>query len=150
MPEQDPSHCLSTDSKFGPGHIGAWRLMPHQAMGIRTRRPGQILVVHGQAWITWDGPCAARPAPERDHLLSAGDVLAVPAHARVVLESAQAMQVLDFEWRSLPVEAFWREDAGALPELWKAWLLACQQLSWFSVAIGRRLWRLGARRLSMV
>ncbi len=150
MPEQDPSRSPSTHSKSVPGHVGAWRLMPNQAMGIRTRRPGQILVVQGQAWITWEGPCTASPEPGRDHLLSAGEVLAVPAHARVVLESAQSMQVLDFEWRPLPVEAFWRTDAGALPELWKAWLLAGRQLSWFSVAIGRRLWRLGARRLSMV
>jgi hypothetical protein len=149
MPEQDLSHCPSHHSKPAPGHIGAWRLMPNQAMGIRARRPGQILVVHGQAWITWEGASSAHPAPERDHMLSAGEVLPVPAHARVVLESAQSTQALDFEWRPLPAEAFWRADMGSLPDLWGSWRLAWLQLSWFSLAIGRQLWRRGAQHLRM-
>lgn len=149
MPEQDPSRSPSTHSKSVPGHVGAWRLMPNQAMGIRSRRPSQILVVHGQAWITWEGASSAHPAPERDHMLSAGEVLPVPAHARVVLESAQSMQALDFEWRPLPAEAFWRADMGSLPDLWGSWRLAWRQLSWFSLAIGRQLWRRGAQHLRM-
>ena len=149
MPEQDPSRSPSTHSKSVPGHVGAWRLMPNQAMGIRTRRPGQILVVRGQAWITWEGASTHHPAPERDHVLQAGEVLPVPAHARVVLESSLTMQVLDFEWRPLPVEAFWRVDAGSLPDLWGRWWLVSQQLLSLSLVIGRRLWCLSVQRLSV-
>ena len=149
MPKQDLNPCLSTHSTSEPGHIGAWRLMPNQAMGIRTRRPGQILVVRGQARITWEGACTHHPGPERDHVLQAGEVLPVPAHARVVLESSRPEQVLDFEWRPLPGEAFWRVDAGSLSDLWGRWWLASRQLSCLSLAIGQRVWRLGARRLTM-
>lgn len=149
MPEQDLSPCLSHPPLPVPGQTGTWRLMPNQAMGIRAQRPGQILVVHGQAWITWEGACTARPAPERDHVLSAGEVLAVPAHARVVLESARSTQVLDFEWRPLPAEVFWRAEVGTLSDLWASWALAWRQVSWLGLAIGRQLWRLGAQRLRL-
>lgn len=146
MPEQDSSHLLSSLSQPVPGQIGTWRLMPKQAMGIRTRRPGQILVVGGQAWITWAGPCSAHPARERDHVLSAGQVLPVPAGVRLVLESAQSAQALDFEWRALPAEAFWRADLGSWADVWGGWTWACRQLSWFSLALGRQAWRQVWRR----
>ena len=98
MPEQDSSECPSHLRHPVPGQIGAWRLMPNQAMGIRAKRSGQILVVHGQAWITWNAENTAHPERERDHVLSAGEVLPVPAHVRVVIESSACSQPLDFEW----------------------------------------------------
>ncbi len=150
MPEQDSSPLCAPSSKPLPGSVGTWRLMPHQVMGIQTRRAGQILVVHGQAWITWDGSCTAHPAPERDHMLQAGQVLQVPARVRVVLESAQSGQALDFEWRALPLEAAEPMERGSLADLSVRWALAWRQLSWLSLAIGRRLWRGGTQRLRLV
>ena len=141
MLQQDSSHLLSSFSQPVPGQIGTWRLMPKQAMGMRTRRPGQILVVGAQAWITWAGPCSAQPARDRDHVLSAGEVLAVPAGVRLVLEPAQSAQALDFEWRALPAEAFWRADLGSWADAWSGWTWACRQWSWFTLALGRQLWR---------
>ncbi len=147
MPEQDLSRCLSCHPMPVSGQTGTWRLMPNQAMGMRSRRPAQILVVQGQAWITWEEGCTACPGPERDHVLSAGEVLSVPAHARVVLESATSTQVLDFEWRSLPSEAFWHAETGALSDLWASWRSAWRQVSWLALAIGRQLWLRGMQRL---
>ena len=149
MPEQDSSHDLSHSSRPLPGQVGTWRLMPNQALGIRTRRPGQILVVHGQAWITWDAAITAHPARERDHVVSAGEVLFVPAHARVVLESTARTQSLDFEWRTLPAEAFWRTEVGSLTDLWSRWTQAWRQVSWLGLAIGLQLWRRGAQGLRL-
>jgi len=149
MPQQDPGPCLPHPSHPLPGQIGTWRLMPNQAMGIRTKRPGQILVVHGQAWITWDAANTAHPERERDHVLSAGEVLLVPAHARIVLESTAPTQSLDFEWRPLPAEAFWRTEMESLSDLWMRWTLAWRQVSWLGLAMGRLLWRRGAQRLRL-
>jgi hypothetical protein len=123
--------------------------MPNQAMGIRAKRSGQILVVHGQAWITWNAENTAHPERERDHVLSAGEVLPVPAHVRVVIESSACSQPLDFEWRPLPAEACWRNELETLTELWRSWALAWRQVSWLGLAIGRQLWRRGAQHLRL-
>jgi hypothetical protein len=70
------------------------------AISLRPARAGQLRVLSGRAWVTLGGPYAGRGNELGDVFLAAGDSLAVPAGARMVIESApdRSGQALRFDW----------------------------------------------------
>ena len=67
---------------------GLFTLPVGQARRWQTRRAGELRVVRGQVWVTFEGPHAGTEAgPQGDVFLRAGERLALPAGARPVLEA---------------------------------------------------------------
>ncbi len=66
--------------------IGSWRLHPGHAMSLRPHRVGLLRVYCGRVWVTFGQAGGASPATAGDRFLGPGDVLAVPAGARLVME----------------------------------------------------------------
>lgn len=61
-------------------------LAPGQALSIRPRHASTLQVAAGQVWVTFDGPHHGHANNLGDHVLQAGQMLAVPAGQRVVVE----------------------------------------------------------------
>lgn len=104
MPDQDPCPSLQQCQKKTVRWPGTWQLAPKRAMSLMPRKPSQILIVRGCAWITWELGARSAPSADRDVFLSAGQVLDVPAGVRLVMESLDVNQSLDFDWRIMPAE----------------------------------------------
>ena len=77
---------------------GAWQLAPGQALTLRSAQGGRIRVARGGLWATFDGPHAG-PANDRgDHLLEAGEMIAVQPGERLVVEPASRTASAYVEW----------------------------------------------------
>lgn len=122
---------------------GTWRLAPQRAMSLLPRKPSQILIVQGCAWITWEVEAGTWPAASADRFISAGESLDVPAGARLVMESVDPCQPVDFDWRTMPVELLHRPlHAGPpLSHLAHQWLQAWLALGQASGQLLRGLLR---------
>jgi len=81
---------------------GTWRLAPQRAMSLLPRKNSQLLIVQGSAWITWDKPMDHWAQTDGDHFLAAGQIIDVPAGARVVMQARHAHEALHFDWREMP------------------------------------------------
>lgn len=129
MPEQDLCPSLQQCQKRAVRWPGTWRLAPKRAISLMPRKPSQILIVQGCAWITWevtDGHATALS----DRFLMAGESMDVPAGVRLVMESVQSNQAVDFDWRAMP-DGLRHRPAQALPSLsalTRNWVLAWLQL----------------------
>jgi hypothetical protein len=86
-----------------------WLLAAGQAVGLQARRTRELRVVQGRVWVT-TGPGqvawlqAAGWPVSGDTVMRAGDVLQVPAHTRLVVESWP-------EAGGLPTRFEWAEPA---------------------------------------
>ena len=119
---------------------GTWRLAPQRAMSLWLRRPSQILIVQGSAWITWSSPRGLGGLSGVDHFLQAGQMLDVPAAAHLVLESRHPQQTVHFDWHELPETLTLREPRQrAMPELGRQWWQAFGQLGWATGQLVRGL-----------
>lgn len=81
--------------------IGSWRLHPGHAMSLRPRRASVLRVYCGRVWVTLGGPHLVRGRESGDRFLGPGDVLQVPAGARLVMEPLVAAgdeQAVHFDW----------------------------------------------------
>ncbi|MFN3493576.1 MAG: DUF2917 domain-containing protein [Hydrogenophaga sp.] len=107
MPHQTTR--ISTAHKF-PGAAGRpagfWRLKRGHALGLRPAGAAQLRLVRGQVWVTLGqgdsgGLCGTRAG---DIALRAGDVLSVPAGARLVMEPLCPLDGADvlFDWSDAP------------------------------------------------
>ncbi len=101
---------------------GLFTLPVGQARRWQTRRAGELRVVRGQVWVTFEGPHAGTEAgPQGDVFLRAGERLALPAGARPVLEAVTprhaALSDAAFSWHAdhpLRVGEAMRSAAGDL------------------------------------
>jgi len=75
---------------------GVWSAC--SARALRTRRPGWLTVAAGRAWVTRQGDLD-------DHVLSAGERLALRADERVVIEPWTGSSSVRLAWRSDPPHA---------------------------------------------
>lgn len=130
MPEQDLCPSLQQCQKRHARWPGTWHLAPQRAISLMPRQASQILIVQGCAWITWPSK-AGGPAAAQDVFLAPGQMLDVPAGVHLVMESVDARQALDFDWRALPAGlALSAPHAAApLPALWTHWAQAWLQLA---------------------
>ena len=104
--------------------IGNWRLHPGHAMTLRPKQGAVLRVFCGRVWVTLGQPAGATPQSAGDCFLGPGDVLAVPAGARMVLEPIAApgdAAPVHFDWTDAPAVArpgrFAREVGLPLREL---------------------------------
>jgi hypothetical protein len=119
---------------------GTWHLAPQRAMSLLPRRNSQLLVVQGCAWVTWDQPLGHWGRRDGDHFLEAGQIIDVPAGARLVMEARHAHEALHFDWREMPPGLSpHRSPANALPELARQWVQACGLLGWATARLVRGL-----------
>lgn len=121
---------------------GTWHLAPQRAMSLLPRKDSQLLIVQGCAWITWDKPIGHGPRSDGDHFLEAGQIIDVPAGARLVMEARHAHEALYFDWREMPPCLSPRRSLGnGQPELARQWVQALGQLGWATGRLARGLWR---------
>lgn len=104
--------------------IGTWRLHPGHAMALRSRQSAVLRVFCGRVWVTLGQPAGATPQSAGDRFLAPGDVLTVPAGARMVLEPIAPpgdAAPVHFDWTDAPAMArpgrFAREVGLPLREL---------------------------------
>ena len=107
--------------------IGSWRLFPGQAMSLRPRRDARLRVYCGRLWVTTGGPYRIEGRDAGDRFLSPGDVLCVPAGARLVMEPLAEPgdeQPVHFDWTEAAAsprrERFAREVQAPARELRQA------------------------------
>jgi hypothetical protein len=128
---------------------GTWRLAPRRAMSLLPRQDSQLLIVQGTAWITWEKPIGHWARSDGDHFLEAGQIMDVPAGARLVMEARHSPETLHFDWREMPPElALHRSTHTTLPELLRQWLQAWGQVGWSSGRLVRGLYRPRLNRLT--
>jgi hypothetical protein len=121
---------------------GTWRLAPRRAMTLLPRRNSQLLIVQGSAWITWEKPIAHWARSDGDHFLKAGQIIDVPAGARLVMEARHSHEPLHFDWREMPpCLAPHPLPSIGLPELGRQWVHALGQVGRASVRLARGLCR---------
>lgn len=91
---------------------GGWKLMPGQAISLRPGAPGVLRVVQGQVWATLDGSRPACGDVLGDHILQAGQQLAVRAGQHLVFETfARANETpVYFEWTPLAAPLYRRAE----------------------------------------
>lgn len=141
MSEPDLCASLQDCQKSKPVRFaGTWRLAPHRAMSLWPRRPSQILIVQGNAWVTWSNTHAQGGGSATDHFLQPGQILDVPAGAHLVLESRHPGQMVHFDWREWPGAVRQSEPRQRhLPELGRQWWQALGQLGWATGQLVRGL-----------
>lgn len=66
--------------------IGSWRLHPGHAMGLRPKKTAVLRIFCGQLWVTQGAPAGVTPDSAGDRFLGPGDVMAVAAGTRLVIE----------------------------------------------------------------
>ncbi|MET4579851.1 DUF2917 domain-containing protein [Ottowia thiooxydans] len=97
---------------------GTWKLQPGQAMTLRPRQNGELLIVHGAVWATLNGPHEGLGSgPLGDLHLQPGERLQLNAGRQVVLEpivSGQFGQAttpeVNFSWEYTP--ASWKASVA--------------------------------------
>ena len=124
-----------------PAVAGVWKLAARRAVSLRPREHGVLNVVAGRLWITLDAPEGGSPAERGDHVLSAGERLAVRPGSRVVLEAWRHDEPAAFDWVPAPAAqavraAGWAGVREPLADLRLALVQA-------GAALGRLLWGLG-------
>jgi hypothetical protein len=85
---------------IGVAAARGWRLDARRAMSLRPKVPSRLYITQGRAWVTLGVPTQGHGNELGDHMLEAGQSLAVPAGARVVMEPWQPAQAtpVRFEW----------------------------------------------------
>ncbi|BEP93566.1 hypothetical protein GmRootA79_19500 [Acidovorax sp. A79] len=74
-------------SLAGRSAAGCWKLATGQALSLRPHTHGVLQIAQGQVWLTLSGSLADLPGATADHLLRAGEQLAVAPGQHVVMEA---------------------------------------------------------------
>lgn len=93
-------HLECTQPPFGKP-IGAWRLHPGHAMSLRPKKAAVLRVYCGKVWVTAGAGQAGISSDSGDWFLGPGDVLMVPAGARMVIEPMSPcgdLAPVHFDW----------------------------------------------------
>lgn len=77
---------------------GAWKLAPGRALTLSPRQAGQLEVVYGEVWATFDGPHSGPPNDLGDRVVRAGERLCLEAGQNVVVESWRSDAPAFFSW----------------------------------------------------
>lgn len=120
---------------------GTWHLAPQRAMSLLPRKNSQLLIVQGCAWITWEKPIDHWAQTDGDHFLAAGQIIDVPAGARLVMEARYAHEALHFDWREMPpgLVPHGAPQASVSALAWQ-WLQAWAQVGHATARLVRGLW----------
>ncbi|WP_255350691.1 DUF2917 domain-containing protein [Limnohabitans sp. DM1] len=120
---------------------GTWHLAPQHAMSLLPRKDSQLLIVQGCAWITWEKPIAHWARSDGDHFLQAGQIIDVPAGARLVMQARHAHETLRFDWREMPPGLVQhRTPKASVSELARQWVQAWTQVGLATARLVRALW----------
>lgn len=79
---------------------GSWRVAPGQALTLKSAGGGRLRVASGGLWATFDGPHAGPVHDRGDHILEAGEVIAVGPGERLVVEPTDRTAGALIEWDS--------------------------------------------------
>lgn len=79
------SHPAASLSTRCPA-IGSWRLHPGHAMSLRPKKTAVLRIFCGQLWVTQGQSAGVTPDSAGDRFLGPGDVMAVTAGTRLVME----------------------------------------------------------------
>lgn len=121
---------------------GTWHLAPQRAMCLLPRKNSQLLIVQGCAWITWEKQIGHWARSDGDHFLKAGQIIDVPAGARLVMEARYPHEALHFDWREMPpCLAPHPSPAIGLSELAWQWVRALGLLAGATCRLVHGLWR---------
>ena len=66
---------------------GGWKLAAGEAVTLRAHTPGVLEIAQGRVWLTLGGSLANLPGTAADHVLQAGERLAVAPGQHVVMEA---------------------------------------------------------------
>lgn len=88
-----------------------WTLAPGRALSMRPRQAISFQVVCGQVWATTDAPHDHQMRRHGDHVLSAGEWLAVLPGERLVVEA----------WGDTPVRLQWVQQADTARPAQSRW-----------------------------
>jgi hypothetical protein len=144
MTTHSASRSPTVQHAVGVAAARGWRLDARRAMSLRPKVPSRLFITQGRAWVTLGMPTQGHGNELGDHMLEAGQSLAVPAGARVVMEPWQPGQPtpVRFEWcgedearAAEVVSRFGREVATPGREL----VVALGQASWAFVRLVRGL-----------
>lgn len=108
-----PTHILETQqfvqaSQAGRPATGCWKLTNGQALSLRPRTRGVLQIAQGQVWLTLSGSLADWPGSAADHVLKAGEQLAIAPGQHVVMEAwnpAGHTDAVAFRWDSVAAPA---------------------------------------------
>ena len=108
-----------TASSAGRSAAGSWTLGAGRALSLHPAASGVLAIACGRAWVTAQGPGAGCPGTGVDHVLRAGDELAIAPGQHVVLEAwsppGRAADAVAFRWdvppASLPATCVTRTAA---------------------------------------
>ena len=137
------SHPTSLSmAAVGPACTGLWSLAPGRTVAMRPREAGTVKVVCGRVWATTDAPLDASARRFGDHVLAAGESLAVAPGERLVIEA----------WGDTPVRFDWvlpTTCVAAVPSRWQSEVAAPgrelgRALAGPAAALGRLAWGLAA------
>ena len=89
---------------------GSWKLAAGRALSLHPRQPGVLEIAQGRVWVTLSGPLPPQPLPAdlpgggADHVLQAGDRLAVATGQHVVMQpwprAGRAQDGAAFHWHA--------------------------------------------------
>ena len=89
-------------SSAGRSAAGSWTLGAGRALSLHPAASGVLAIACGRAWVTAQGPGAGCPGTGVDHVLRAGDELAIAPGQHVVLEAwstpGRAADAVVFRW----------------------------------------------------
>ncbi|GAC1527993.1 MAG: hypothetical protein NVS2B4_05710 [Ramlibacter sp.] len=147
------THTLRESQQSMSRPSGTWRLEAGRAMTLHPVQAGELRVARGRLWATLDGPHCGPALGLGDLVVEPGNRLHLRAGQRLVIESANSREAVDFAWalaaaphwvpaqRWQPVLQSWQDLRSALAQAGDA---ACG-LAAGLVAVGLTLLR---RRLS--
>lgn len=91
------------DSQQSPSHrAGAWKLAPGRALTLHPSEAGELRVVEGRLWATFDGPHSGCLRGLGDLIVEPGAPLRLRAGQRVVVEPADHHAPVFFAWELAP------------------------------------------------
>ncbi|GAC1602108.1 MAG: hypothetical protein NVS3B2_05510 [Ramlibacter sp.] len=95
---------------------GTWKLAGGVAITLRPREAGVLRIAQGSVWATSDAPRCGFPNAQGDHVLGAGDQLAVRRGERVVIEAWDRSLPAYFLWGPLQQPASQRAGIAELAQ----------------------------------
>jgi hypothetical protein len=90
-------------SLAGCAAAGGWKLAAGQAVSLRTNTPGVLEIARGRVWLTLGGSFNHLPGAAVDHVLHAGERLAIAPGQQVVMEAwnpSGGGDVAAFRWEA--------------------------------------------------
>jgi hypothetical protein len=120
-PVMSPRNVLESQqsvhaSLAGRSAAGCWKLATGQALSLHPRTHGVLQIVQGQVWLTLSGSLADLPGAAADHVLRAGEQLAVAPGQHVVMEAwnpGAGAEAVAFRWDGAAVPAATLPDSLA-------------------------------------